>query len=114
MYMDIENNIEHVKKPLYIGIMAMIYITYFGLYIGVTFINPNYVEILSKAIRLLLGIFLIIRFNPFKRQHVLRDFDERLIFTSAVLLLTDIGITQYVTSYVKRKVTWGNTIYKII
>jgi len=114
MYMDIENNIEHVKKPLYIGIMAMIYVTYFSLYIGVTFINPTYVDILSKAIRLVLSVFLIIRFNPFKKQHVLRDFDEKLIFTSAVLLLTDVGITQYITSFVKRKVTWSNTLYKII
>ena len=112
--MDIENKIEHVKKPMFIGIMATIYILYFLLYIGITFINPNYVQMLSKFIRLFICVFLIIRFHPFKQKHVLRDFDEELIFTSAIFIFTDLGITQYITSFVKRKVTWDNTIYKII
>jgi hypothetical protein len=114
MYMSIEDNIEHVKKPVFVGIMATIYFLYFCLYIGITFINPNYVQLLSKFIRLFVCMFLIIRFHPFKRSHVLRDFDEQLIFTSAIFLLTDLGITQYITNYVKRRVTWSNTLYKII
>ncbi len=99
---------------MYLGMMAMLYVLYIGIYFGLTFADPRYVTILSKLIRLFVCMFLIIRFHPFKETHALREFDEKIIFASAILLLTDLGITQYVVSNVKKRVTWSNTIQKII
>ena len=108
--MNIENGLEHIKKPVYIGMMVVLYILYIGIYFGLTFASTEYIAILSKMIRLFICVFLIIRFNPFKSQHALREFDETIIFASAILLLTDLGITQFVLQNVKKRVTWSNNI----
>ena len=97
--MSIENKLEHIKKPMYLGMMAMLYVLYIGIYFGLTFADPRYVTILSKLIRLFVCMFLIIRFHPFKETHALREFDEKIIFASAILLLTDLGITQYISCF---------------
>lgn len=95
--MEIENSIEYVKKPIYIAMAFTLYLLYFLIYIGVFYINPKYVENLSYAIRLFVCAVLIFKFHPF-REHKLKNFDSQIIFASAVLILTDMGITQYVVS----------------
>ncbi len=112
--MSIENKLEHIKKPMYIGMMVTLYFLYIGIYFGLTFADPLYVTMLSKLIRLFVCMFLIIRFHPFKETHTLREFDEKIIFASAILLLTDLGITQFVLNNVRKRVTWSNTIQEII
>jgi hypothetical protein len=39
---------------------------------------------------------LMVRFHPFQQQHTLKEFDAKIIFASAILILTDLGITQFV------------------
>ena len=101
--MEIEANLERIKKPVYILITILLYICYFVIYIGAFYVNPKYVEILSKAIRAFICLFLIVKFHPF-RQHILKEFDGQLIFASAILLLTDVGITQYVKTLYQQKI----------
>lgn len=112
--MDIESAVEHIKKPAYKGMIAILYATYIATYFGLLYVNPEYIQLLSKLIRLFICVFLIIRFNPFRSHHKLREFDGELIFASAILLLTDLGITQFVVDSVKKRVTWSNVIQEII
>ena len=115
MYMiDIETSLEHIKKPIYVGIMIVIYILYIGIYLGFSFAKPEYIHLLSKTVRLFICLFLIIRFHPFKQHYGLKDFDGELIFATAILMLTDLGIMQFFISDVKKRVTWGNVIQKTI
>ena len=77
-------------KHTYIVIMVFLWVSYILSYLGVYYVNPQYTSYLSLALRLLVCGFLIFRFHPF-RTHELRDFDARLIFASAVMILTDVG-----------------------
>ena len=95
--MEIENGIERVKKPIYLAMAFALYLCYFLIYVGVFYVNPKYVETLSYAIRLFVCVVLVFKFHPF-REHKLKHFDSQIIFASAVLILTDMGITQYVVS----------------
>ena len=79
-------------KHTYIAIMVFLWVSYILSYLGVYYVNPQYTSYLSLALRLLVCGFLIFRFHPF-RTHELRDFDARLIFASAVMILTDVGAT---------------------
>ena len=98
--MDIELNLERIKKPAYIAMMTLLYICYFIIYVGVFYIDPAYVDTLSKGIRIFICAFLIYKFHPF-RHHRLQEFDGELIFASALLILTDMGITQYMVDLTK-------------
>ena len=92
-------------KPAYFWLSIALYISYFAAYIGVYYVEPSYIELLSRTIRLLVCGFLVVRFHPFRKTYAFQSDDARLIFASAVLLLTDLGITQLILD---------NTVKKII
>jgi hypothetical protein len=98
--MEIEASLERIKKPTYIAMITLLYICYFAIYAGLFYVNPEYIQTLSKSIRIFVCAFLIYKFHPF-RQHRLVDFDAQLIFASALLILTDMGITQQLVKSIK-------------
>ena len=99
MYMSIESTIDRVKKPFYMSMIILLYIAYIVTFFGIFYINPQYIVYLSSAIRIFVCSFLIYKFHPF-RQHRLEQFDGTIIFASALLLLTNMGMTEYVISNV--------------
>jgi hypothetical protein len=48
-------------------------------------------------------LFLIIRFHPY-RKHELRNFDAKIIFASAILLLTNTGLSKYYIYKIKNDI----------
>jgi len=97
--MEIESSLELIKKPVYVAMIVLLYSCYFLIYIEFFYINPEYIKNLSIAIRLFVCAFLLYKFHPF-REHKLSHFDDKLIFASAILILTDMGITQYVVNII--------------
>ena len=97
--MEIESNLERIKKPVYVTMILLLYSLYFLLYIGIFYVNPTYINNLSIAIRIFVCAFLLYKFHPF-REHKLNHFDDKLIFASAILILTDMCITQYVINII--------------
>jgi len=100
--MEIENGIEYIKEPIYLAMAFTLYALYFSIYVGVFYVNPRYIETLSYAIRLFVCTILVFKFHPF-REHKLKHYDSQIIFASAVLILTDMGITQYVVRTISSK-----------
>jgi hypothetical protein len=98
--MEIESNLERIKKPTYIVMITLLYICYFAIYAGLFYVNPVYVYTLSNSIRIFICMFLIYKFHPF-RQHKLLEFDAQLIFASAMLILADMGVTQQLVKSIK-------------
>ena len=87
--------VENIKKPVYLSLLFVIYFTYFLILFGIYQTNPFYVRYFSKFLQAFIAVFLIIRFHPF-RKHQLRDFDDRIIFGSALLILSDLGVTSVI------------------
>lgn len=87
--------IENIKKPVYLSLLFAMYFTYFLIVFGIYQINPFYVTYFSKFLQAFIAVFLIIRFHPF-RKHQLHDFDDRIIFGSALLILSDLGVTSVI------------------
>jgi hypothetical protein len=87
--------LDKIKKPVYLTMIGFIYISYFLIFLGLFYINKKYIEIFSNLLLTFVCLFLILRFHPF-RNHELRDFDATIIFGSAVLLLTNAGLTQFI------------------
>jgi len=97
MYMSVELAVETVKKPLYLAMVGALYISYAAAFLGIMYVNPKYIENLSLAIQTFVCAFLIYKFHPF-RQHKLEPFDSNIIFASALLLLANMGLSEYVLS----------------
>lgn len=83
--------------PYFLGILLALHISLFLIFWGVLYIDPQLIESLSNMVRLFVCLFLIIRFNPF-RKYVLHKYDGQVIFTAALFLLTNEGIEKYILS----------------
>lgn len=78
----------------YYNILTIIfYLTYSLLFIGIIYLNHEYLYLFRMIMQILVCLFLIYRFHPFK-QHVLKPYDSRIIFSSAMFLLINIGIIE--------------------
>ena len=75
----------------YYGILPTILLISYGLiFIGVIYINPEYLYMFKTMMQVLVCIFLIYRFHPY-RNHVLQKYDAKIIFSSAMFLLVNIS-----------------------
>jgi hypothetical protein len=94
--------LDSIKKPIYLISIGILYLMYFLIFFGLFNINKEYTRLLGNFIQLGICLFLIIRFNPF-RKHELREFDSVIIFGSAMFLLANLGITEYIIQFVRNK-----------
>lgn len=108
--MTVESTVETVKKPLYLAMVGAFYLLYAAAFLGIMYVNPKYIANLSLAIQTFVCAFLLYKFHPL-RNHKLEPFDGTIIFASALLLLTNMGLTQYVLTTVRSK---GEQVKKYI
>ena len=94
----IDNALDQHKVNIYIWLFVILYILYFVAFFGIWYINPSYIQVIDSFLQIYVALFLMVRFNPFTK-HEFRPYDDRLIFGSAFLLLTNAGITSLFTKY---------------
>ena len=95
--------IDIIKKPFFNSLVFLIYLSYFLVFFGIVYVNKKYIQLFSDTLLIFVCLFLIIRFHPY-RKHELRNFDAKIIFTSAILLLTNAGLTKYYIYKVKNDI----------
>ena len=94
-----------VAAPVYIISVSILYILYFLLYFGLYSLNMEYIRYLSMFVHTLVCAILIIRFNPLRKQTVLRPYDNIIIFASAIILLTNVVATEIGLGTFANKIT---------
>lgn len=62
-----------------------------------TLINPTYIKQFNTSLQAIVCIVLIIKYNPF-RTHVFRPNDARLITGSAIFILLNLGVGEYIVN----------------
>lgn len=99
----VDKVLDKTAAPVYIASIASIYFIYITTFIGLSWISTTYIKYLDIFVQALIGVFLVLRFLPF-RNHELRKNDAKLIFGSGVFLLTNLGLTTYITKFMKKTV----------
>ena len=95
----IDEMVETTKKPLYLITTAFITIGYIIMFLGVSYISPNYIRSISNVTYALIAVLLMYKFNPLRPITVLSDYDAKLIFISASFILFNLGVTEYALSF---------------
>jgi len=95
----IDDVLDQHKVNIYIWLFAIPYILYFVAFFGIWYVNPSYIHIISTIMQVYVAVFLMLRFNPFVK-HEFRPYDDRIIFGSAFLLLTNVGVTSFFSKYI--------------
>lgn len=85
----------------YYRILPIILTTLYGLlFVGVIYINPEYLQNFRTIMQLFVCLFLIYRFHPYK-EHVLKKYDAQIIFSSAIFLLVNITAVDIANKIIK-------------
>jgi|TARA_B110000285_G_scaffold43900_1_gene48838 hypothetical protein len=84
------DNVINTIGKYYRVLPILLTIAYGLIFIGVIYINPDYLYKFKTSMQLIVCVFLIYRFHPY-RKHVLGEYDARIIFSSAMFLLVNIG-----------------------
>ncbi len=92
------DNTVNKTKHLYKITMTLIHIVYIFLFFGILTVDFKYLRFFSTTIQILVCIFLIIRFHPF-REHYYEKSDATLLFGSAIFMLQNLGLTELALYY---------------
>ena len=84
----------------YVYILTILQIIYVLIFFGLVYINPMYLTTFNILIQSFVCIFLLIRFHPY-REHHLKQYDSKIIFSSALFLLINLGFIEIFRNIVK-------------
>ena len=79
------------------GFLIFIYISYFLIIIaalGFSQLAPKYLNDMDYYVKMYVCIFLIIRFNPFRKIEF-TELDRKIAFSAGLFILTTTAIAQY-------------------
>lgn len=83
---------EHFQKA-----SVIFYLLYFGTLSGIIFFNAEYLNTFKIIMHSFICLFLLLRFHPF-REHTVSKYDARIIFASAVILMLNTGIVEFINT----------------
>jgi hypothetical protein len=63
---------------------------------GLSQTAPTYLQSLDYYVRIYICLFLIWRFNPFRRHYEFTDLDRKIAFSAGVFILTTTALNQYI------------------
>ena len=82
--------------PYFYYIVYIFYLLYVGLYLG---LDKKYEKVLLRlktAIRIFIGVFLLLHFNPYVKNKRLTELDTKIILSSALVIILDAGVSAFI------------------
>ena len=100
---------EKTSTYAYLATVFIIHFLYVLVFFGVLYINPIYITDLSSFVQIIISVFLIVRFNPYRewmnlKEPQLTKFDQLIIYSSATFLFMNVVLTATFTQYFIDKV----------
>jgi hypothetical protein len=90
---------NNIHENIFYILLYLSYLLYFLAYFRLFNYDSKYLEILDELTKFYVIIFLLIRFNPF-RKIKFTEFDREVIFSSALFLLTTTAFNSYIENYI--------------
>lgn len=91
--------VETIKRPALYFTIGVTYLSYILIFLGVSYLMPQYIRTLSNIANLLICLILIYKFNPLREKYALTEFDSNLIFFTAFFIIMSTGLTEFTLSF---------------
>lgn len=91
--------VEATKRPAFYFTIGVTYLSYILIFLGVSYLMPQYIRTLSTVAQILICLILIYKFNPLREKYVLTEFDNNLIFFTAFFIIMSTGLTEFTLSF---------------
>jgi hypothetical protein len=90
--------LHEVQTHLYNAIVYVTWFLYIIIALGISANAPEYLDTLQSVVKIYVSLFLIYRFNPFRRVKF-NSLDAKIAFSAGTFLLTTTAIDQILRSY---------------
>ena len=105
MILSIDKILNSVKfQKIYDYMTYLSYVIFTLLFIGVSFVTPQYLTLLENIITYYISFFLIIRFNPLTTKHLKYnkkniEFQNKVAFSAGIFLLLTTSLVNIAKKY---------------
>lgn len=93
-------DIHRFQNKIYDIVVYVTWALYIAIALGLSANAPQYLDDLQYYVKMYVSLFLIYRFNPFRRVKF-TGLDAKIAFSAGIFLLTTTAINTILTSYVK-------------
>ena len=94
-------DIHDFQTKAYSIIVYVTWVLYISMILGLSSNAPQYLDDLQYYVKMYVSLFLIIRFNPFRKVRF-TELDGRIAFSAGLFLLTTTAINSIVQRYLGR------------
>lgn len=94
-----DNAIEGIKKPTFLVTVALTYVSYIFIFLGISYLLPTYIRSISNVLHVVICLFLIYKFNPLRSAQQITETDKNLIFFAALFIIMSTSITEFTISF---------------
>lgn len=99
--MKMSGGIHRFQEILYDYITFFSFFLYIVVLFGLSVSAPQYLKLLDNAIKLYVCLFLIIRFNPFRKYIEFTALDRKVIFTSGIFILASTFLGTFLPDFIR-------------
>ena len=92
------NHLNDFQEKIFDLILIISYILIFISYFNLSDSAPTYLETLDYYIKIYICLFLIWRFNPFRKVNTFTDLDRKISFSAGMFIITTTTLNQYLTN----------------
>ena len=96
--MSIQKNLYKVQNFWFNVFIVITYLLYILFAVGIFKNAPQYLELLDYYVKIYISLFLLWRFNPFRRIQF-TDLDRKIAFSAGIFILTTTALNNYLINF---------------
>ena len=94
--MNTSTNAYRIQELFFTLFLATSYVLIFVSYLGFYNSAPEYLSKMNYYFNIYLCLFLLWRFNPFRKLDTFTELDRKIAFSAGVFILTTTALNQYI------------------
>jgi hypothetical protein len=91
-----DERLNYIQDKLFNIFIVFSYVIIFISFFGFSDSAPKYLENVDYYFRIYICLFLIWRFNPFRKIYKFTDLDRKIAFSAGLFILTTTALNNYV------------------
>ena len=96
-----DKKIYHIQDFAFNIFIIISWLLYISFAVGIFIQAPQYLNTLDYYVKIYISLFLLYRFNPF-RKIKFNELDRKIVFSSGIFLFTSSALNEYLKKYLEK------------
>lgn len=92
-------NIHIIQDKMFDTVLYITWALYFAIALGLSASAPQYLDTLNSYVKIYVSLFLILRFNPFRKVKF-TELDGKIAFSAGMFVLTTTALHNIILTYI--------------